>query len=742
MRRVALAVFTAAVAGIAALQAQLPPLLTEADLHCIGAFNTVQLNQGPLTTIEPITMRTVNGEDRYITFDGKGYVAEMRAPVQLSPCNVNPQEAVEAQLVQDWGLFPPVHNSVNGVPGANAAYAFGVSYAVDSNWLLLHWTPTYSGINTTGVNAMAGAVMDDATKTLKIAGCWGVSNVASPRIATGVIDVPNELKAALPANTWKLIGQGGAPASVQLGLSLGPYLQAIPKPTGNACPDGIDTPVTGGPVLASFPGNSVGPTNYNSGSMGQTPTVAPTVPYPAWMAYANYSSVKYAEDWEPWVENGAKHGWFTTDTMFRLDNYDDGLRRGLFLVYAQTSGWMNTRVLASPTPTLDTTTYYPTLTFAVADLSTHDGHSLQVGDMIIVQTCTIGVDLGCDSTANGRNFSNVVVDSVTPSTALVVGHVISPDFANHYLPVAGAPVYAGSTYIHGSPQPSRFTGPTAQIYDARQLQEVVNKTREPYNVRYVGEFDLSKLISGFGCPGCAVPGVASGSHYGPIAVMANPAKHQIVVVMAHGKSLIGVFQHTVYLLQVGGDAPTPPPVPPLTITCPAGPVVASPTGSSVPVTYLPATTAGGTPPVTVAYTSPGSSQPVTSGSLFPVGDTTVVATATDVGSPAQSVGCQFVVRVTYTPPTPGPTPDTTPPAIREFSVTPQGAQQYAIHVLAPDNVKTTRIDIRVNTTIRKTCTLVDACDLRTKLPGNNNMVRVEARDAAGNVAARDQTVTR
>lgn len=87
----------------------------------------------------------------------------------------------------------------------------------------------------------------------------------------------------------------------------------------------------------------------------------------------------------------------------------------------------------------------------------------------------------------------------------------------------------------------------------------------------------------------------------------------------------------------------PPPPPTLTITCPAnqGPYVSS-DGNAVLVTYPAPTTSGGSPPVVIS-SAPGS------GVLFPVGTTTVNATATDSGS-SPPANCSFTVTVTYTPP--------------------------------------------------------------------------------------------
>ena len=99
----------------------------------------------------------------------------------------------------------------------------------------------------------------------------------------------------------------------------------------------------------------------------------------------------------------------------------------------------------------------------------------------------------------------------------------------------------------------------------------------------------------------------------------------------------------------GCHSPSPPTPPPTTdafptgpqITCPASPgTLTSATGQPIPVQYGAAIASGGAPSVTVAC-SPQS------GSLFPVGSTSVVCTATDSRSRTNS--CNFTVVVQQPP---------------------------------------------------------------------------------------------
>jgi hypothetical protein len=110
---------------------------------------------------------------------------------------------------------------------------------------------------------------------------------------------------------------------------------------------------------------------------------------------------------------------------------------------------------------------------------------------------------------------------------------------------------------------------------------------------------------------------------------------QIVAKNASGTTKSQVWSFTT----ATGAAPPPPPPPPpatLTISCPADQNVTATSSSGIAVSYPAPTVSGGTAPISV------SSSP-TSGSVFPVGMTTVTAMATDATQ--QKASCSFMVNV-------------------------------------------------------------------------------------------------
>lgn len=97
--------------------------------------------------------------------------------------------------------------------------------------------------------------------------------------------------------------------------------------------------------------------------------------------------------------------------------------------------------------------------------------------------------------------------------------------------------------------------------------------------------------------------------------------------------------------------PTPPPAT-LLVTCPVNRVENSVGGTSIPVSYPPATTTGGTAPINLTYSK-------VSGSTFPMGLTTVSVTA--MSADGQTATCSFTVTVQL-PPAPGSQRVLNPPA--------------------------------------------------------------------------------
>lgn len=123
----------------------------------------------------------------------------------------------------------------------------------------------------------------------------------------------------------------------------------------------------------------------------------------------------------------------------------------------------------------------------------------------------------------------------------------------------------------------------------------------------------------------ATAGLAAGSYTGSFVVSTSDASQTVVV-------------------RLTVAAAVPPPVLPLTVTCPASTSVASPDGAAVAVTYS-ASTSGGLAPVTWSGTP-------ASGSSFPVGITPVAVTAHSADG--RTASCGFSVTVTHTPPPPPP----------------------------------------------------------------------------------------
>src|SRR5262245_47794 len=104
-----------------------------------------------------------------------------------------------------------------------------------------------------------------------------------------------------------------------------------------------------------------------------------------------------------------------------------------------------------------------------------------------------------------------------------------------------------------------------------------------------------------------------------------------------------VFLAVLTVSACGGETPMqpkPPTANPPRITCPVTVSEQSPSGQSTPVTYGSATAVDGTAPVTIACAP-------ASGSLFPVGSTTVTCTATDAQQ--RTDRCTFPIVVTAPP---------------------------------------------------------------------------------------------
>lgn len=148
------------------------------------------------------------------------------------------------------------------------------------------------------------------------------------------------------------------------------------------------------------------------------------------------------------------------------------------------------------------------------------------------------------------------------------------------------------------------------------------------------------------------PGVGVKAFSVPIngLVLTNPQHFSLSAVFSVSGSWLLTVRNTdgkTAKMTIGVMA-QPPPIPtpvPLTITCPANQTKASPDGNPVTVSYPPATSAGGTVPLSsVSYSPPGST--------FIVGSSTVIAAVTDASVPSVTKTCSFTVAVTYAAPPP------------------------------------------------------------------------------------------
>jgi hypothetical protein len=538
-------------------------LLQTSDITCAGVFLTPGVQMGGKTSAYPVTMRYENGNRHYFMYDGTGHILEFPEPT-LSPCNTVLSQVNRASLESwggDWGTFD-VNGGDNVIPGISFTTAMGLNYDSVSSRLLLSWVDTYVGY--LPHNSFAAASLVDNSHSLSTSGCWGITNL-NPKIAgSGILNIPSSFVSSyLPSGARWGIGFGGAVASYT-GLSLGPTLIAIAPPSNNSCAPNTDNFVSSGTVLAKYGQNNVGPncsTNGNSptgpgSGLGCTPTEAPTAPYAAKLGLSTYSKDMYAPDWDPWQG----HGWFGFSTAFNMGWYDDGIKNGIVVPILAPEGWTTPTILGNPAPTFDTPSkniYYKTGTLYVSSTSTHDGNNINPGDMIWIQTCTPGVDTGCE-VLNGRQLSFAIVDSVSSSTGRISFHLMDSDYGSgNHLPVIGGKIYHGCLYAHGSPTCSRGVY-RLQIYDPAQYAEVVSGARQPYDVTYDQEIDMTSLVPGFGCPSCG-SGVKIGTeHHGPVSTMPDPLAHQIMIAFDDGNSPPYLSSNAIYVYNVGPNAVTPP----------------------------------------------------------------------------------------------------------------------------------------------------------------------------------------
>jgi hypothetical protein len=565
-------------------------VLTTSDVTCAGMFLTPAVQYNIYTAAYPVAMRYENGSRHYFMYDGTGHVIEFPEP-QLSPCSSsfsNAQRATRESWGGDWGTMPV--NQVQGFQPGNgnaSTPAYGLFYDDTTDQLVLNWTGNYS--NSGFRNSFATASLNNSNHTLSVQGCWGLSDRTTLYTGGLALNIPTSFANAHLPGAHLAVGVAG-PIGQAAQNSYGPTIIALPPLTPNPCSSTADNLIHSLKVLAEYPANGNGPNCYDPDAVtaalnvGCTPTKVPTAPYPAQMAFNQYSNVVYPEGWSPYQG----HGWYTFATAGSIGWYDDGIKSGVIVPTEVSEGWANTTIRSTPAPTLSGAngTMYLTST------STHDGLNMNPQDLIWVQTCTPGNPAdgaGCVS-ANLQHFSFVIIDSVDPSTGKVDFHIAGFDSGSgNHLPVVGSSVTLGGQYAHGSPTFSRGTY-RLQIYDPAQYAEVIAGTRLPYNVKYDTEMDLTTFVKGFGCPSCGggVGGTMAAGHY-PVSTITDPQAHQFMVTFKDAASPAYLISNAVYVFNTGSNSVTPPTASPGTPP-PApspSPSPISPSPSPSPVTPSP-----------------------------------------------------------------------------------------------------------------------------------------------------------
>jgi hypothetical protein len=529
-------------------------LLTTEDLDtCVGVFKTPGMATGTPSVGMPVTLKEFNGTSRvYLIYDGTGDVLEFIEPT-LSACNTaiaSMNTATYPGWGGNWGSFD-VQAEGGFIPGSQSTLAHGLYYDSVTSKLVLNWATNYAG--GTFSNTVATATMDSGTHTLTVTGCYKFSDHPPPQTGLGLTIIPDAFVTAnLPAGRrWALLG--GNLASQE--NSMGPTLTAVAPPADNDCDPNTSYPLTNVTTPLSLYLATVGPT-CDSGDdqmpdVGCTPSQAPTAPYAAKQLFADYSMTTYGWAWTPY----AGQGWWTTSTGGRIGWYDDGVKHGVIVPYHTPSGWLNTTVSASTTPT--------GTQFTATSIDMHDGSNLNVNDGIWIETCTIGVDgAGCEQT-NQKNLSTSYVTAIDTGTKLVTYGVMSADFGSgNHLPVVGGKVLAGCIYAHGGQHCSRGI-PRLQVYDPAQYAEVAASTRELYDVQYTDEADMSAVWHHFGSPAAGggvnqnapIPGTAQRFVN---AIIPDPDRQQYIVFMNGAESTPSSMA---YVMSVDHSAPDPMPFP-------------------------------------------------------------------------------------------------------------------------------------------------------------------------------------
>ena len=518
------------------------PLITVGDLSCVGAWRTPDHTTSTISVSDPMAMRRL-GEQREYFIYGAGaddHVYTMYEPAELAPCDTAVDALPIGTLGDDWGPFTV--GEANGyVPGSSAAFAFGLNWDPVEERLILNWAGTYAEAEPR--HGFASASLDESAKTLDVRGCWGLEGQPTQRIGSGLLPIPPEWAAAngLGERRWA-VGLGGH-LGYTVGNSYGPTLFALAPPADNGCDvsAGNDLISTADyTALALFPWNEIGPRCFND-DLGCTPAQAPTDPHAAKMEFASYSGTY--SSWEPY--DG--HGWYTFGTTFNMVWYDDGAKKGVLVPMRQQSGWIHEAIAASPAPSVGTDGAFSILSFALPSLDTHDGHEINVGDVMWIQTCAPIDSPGCEA-ENSRYLSFGPVTAVDRDAKVVSVRADNLDYtAGPHTPIVGGVALLGCHYAHGAPTCSRGVY-RMQVIDPAEYAAVAAGDKTSNEPSYASEFEITHLIPNHGSPASGQGVLHQGVLHSIVSVMPDPTVHQILVVI--GESSPGATFKTVYVWQV------------------------------------------------------------------------------------------------------------------------------------------------------------------------------------------------
>jgi hypothetical protein len=589
MKRILVLVFVCGIGSFAALaQAPAPPtnvrlvtgaaVLSSSELVPLGVFASPNSGTTSASFTLPVTGRyESDGKFHYLQVRGDGSIGEFAEPT-LSPMST-PYASIPAATWDTWtggggqGVWGTPNwnddctnlgNTANGRPSCNAAI-FGVKWFPDQQAICETWSPLYGSLYPHAAT-FGCYTLSESTHTLaNRLGCWGMSNVANVIAAGGMLEIPDAWANANLSGRKYVIGFGEPGALGGLTNSHGPDLHAFAWPAQNDCPStatGGTYPytLTGTVMEEHLAGSAVGPNCYmdanTANKIGCTPTQAPTRPYAMAQKWTGYSSSTYVFNWNPWSGPSplpaTQHGWMSAyATQWALDWYDDtafgGTRYGVVMPYVTPSGWLNQTVLASPAPTYvydQSKFFYPLITFAVSSLDTHDGATVNPGDIIWVQGCRPGTDLGC-TTENMDYLDYAVVRSVSGN--VITAYVTNLDNCSScsHVPPVGGLVLEGGLYVHGMPNLIRQVE-RLKVCDPNVYRAVIADPSQADLVQCDDEIDAHALAPFFGCPTCPETIYDSKGQmdmkgvpvtYGtPVSVLADPEHRKIRVAYSTGKN--------------------------------------------------------------------------------------------------------------------------------------------------------------------------------------------------------------